>query len=195
MARSSTNLRYRILNQARQTLVSEGYRALSMRRLADSVGCTATSIYLYFQNKDALFHALIDEGIELLHQKLVQAGQSAGEAKDRLQDLAEAFLDFGLKNPEYYEVMFLLHPEHMERYPAEKYRKARENLEFFAQALAEDAGRPQSPTKKDRLQANVVWASLHGAVSLLLAGRVDVRLDQELFLNTLVKQFTQPTSS
>ncbi len=195
MTRTSTNLRDKILNQARQTLISEGYRALSMRRLADSIGCTATSIYLYFRNKDALFHALIDEGIGLLHQTLIQTAQSAGHAKARLRDLAEAFLDFGLKNPEYYEVMFLLHPEHMERYPAEKYRKARENLEIFAQALAEDAGRPQNPTKEDRLQANVVWASLHGAVSLLLAGRVDIRLDQKRFLNTLVNQFIQPTSS
>ena len=64
MTRPTTDLRRSLMDEARRMLLSDGYTSLSMRKLAKSVGCTATSIYLYFSNKDALIHALIDEGME-----------------------------------------------------------------------------------------------------------------------------------
>jgi len=123
-------------------LLSDGYKSLSMRKLAKSVGCTATSIYLYFSNKDALIHALIDEGMEKLRVVLEGALADASTAKQRLEAICRAYLDFGLANPEYYEAMFMLHPQRMERYPAEKYRLARRNLDLFRAALAAVLKRP-----------------------------------------------------
>ena len=34
--------------------MEQGYPALSTRKIGSAVGCTATSIYLYFKSKDAL---------------------------------------------------------------------------------------------------------------------------------------------
>ena len=46
-----------------------GYAALSTRRIASAVGCTATSIYLHFKSKDSLIYALLDEGFQALHRR------------------------------------------------------------------------------------------------------------------------------
>ena len=70
---TGADLRRLILDHARRLLVSDGYDALSMRKIAASAGCSATSIYLHFESKDALTHALISEGMGRLHARLTAA--------------------------------------------------------------------------------------------------------------------------
>ena len=67
------DLRRRILDTARHQLVQDGYQDLSMRKIASAIGYSATSIYLYFDSKDALLHALIHEGMMGLRDQLEEA--------------------------------------------------------------------------------------------------------------------------
>ncbi|MFQ5570418.1 MAG: TetR/AcrR family transcriptional regulator [Rhodothermales bacterium] len=189
---ADADLRRLILDSTRHLLVRDGYKSLSMRKIARSIGYSATSIYLHFENKDALFHALIEEGMERMLKafKTVEAAYLLDPVA-RMRALCRSYVDFGLQNPEYYEIMFMLHPEHMERYPAEKYRQARRNLDVFATTLAD--GIDQGVLKADdaRVAASTIWAALHGAVSLLLARRVDVRIDQVAFIETAIQHTLQ----
>jgi hypothetical protein len=79
----------------------------------------------------------------------------------------------------------------MERYPPEKYRKARRNLDFFADALREGTDAGVFRVEDARVSASTIWAALHGTVSLLLADRVDVRIDRETFIDTAIQQSLQ----
>ncbi|KAA3609537.1 MAG: TetR/AcrR family transcriptional regulator [Planctomycetota bacterium] len=190
MSRPAGELRRAILDEARKSLLERGYTALSMRKIASAVGCTATSIYLYFDNKDALIHALIDEGFEQLNQVLTQAteGLEANQsAEARMRHLAYCYFRFGEENPEYYEIMFMLHPTMMERYPAENYRRARRNLELFAEALT--LGMPEGTARQiaAKSAATLLWTSLHGCMSLLIAQRIDVRLDRRSLVDEAVE--------
>lgn len=183
------SLRRRILDTTRHLLVRDGYQRLSMRRIARAMGYSATSIYLHFEDKDALFHTLIDEGFERLYQVLQHAGEEhAGDPVRRLEALCRAFVDFGLENPEYYEIMFMLHPARMERYPAEKYRRARRNLELLVDTLADGMERGLFKDEDPRVSASTIWASLHGIISLLIARRLDVRIDRSVFIETALQQ-------
>ena len=184
MARHTGDLRRDILEQARKLLLAEGYSQVSMRKVAAAVGRTPTSIYLYFESKDSLIHALIEEGMERIFGQLAGVAAEEGEPRRRLGRLCRSFLEFGLENPEYYEIMFMLHPEQMERYPTEKYRRARRNLRLFADVLAE--GRPE--LADPMLGATVIWAQLHGAVTLMLARRLDANLDPAAFIDAVVDQ-------
>ncbi|WP_208426327.1 MULTISPECIES: TetR/AcrR family transcriptional regulator [Salinibacter] len=193
-------LRRHILDTARHLLVQEGYKALSMRTIADAIGYSATSIYLHFDGKDALLHALIHEGMMALRGRLRDAAAQHPESPvQRLDALCGCFVEFGLENPEYYEIMFQLRPERMERYPPEKYRAARENLDFFARALDEGVEQGIFEVDDSRVSASTVWASLHGTVSLLLADRVDVHIDPDAFIETAIRQvlrgFRAPAAS
>ena len=185
---TGADLRRAILDQARHLLVSEGYDRLSMRKIARAVGCSATSIYLHFENKDALTHALIDEGMRQLGEAL-DAADPEGEAPARLDALGHAYVRFGLENPEYYQVMFQLRPEQMSRYPAENYRRARRNIERFTEVLAEgEAAGSLAPTPTPDVAAHVLWTAMHGLVSLLLAQRVDVKIAGDAFVDAAVQQ-------
>lgn len=188
-ASNEDNLRRRILDTARHLLMREGYQNLSMRKIADAIGYSATSIYLYFDNKDALLHTLIHEGMMQLHRELEETAAShPDDPVDRLRALCRCFIDFGLENPEYYEIMFQLRPERMKRYPPEKYRKARSNLDFFGRALEEGNEQGTFGIDDAKVSASTIWASLHGIVSLLLADRVDVSIDPETFIDTAIRQ-------
>ena len=182
------DLRRRILDTTRHLLIQEGFQNLSMRKIARAIDYSATSIYLYFDSKDDLLHTLIDEGMHRLYDALKEtATEHPDNPVDRLEALCTRFVEFGLNNPEYYEIMFLLHPEHMDRYPAEKYRRARRNLDVIAAALADGHDAGVFAVEDTRVTASSVWASLHGAVSLLLAERIDVRIDRDDFIETTIQ--------
>ena len=186
------DLRRRILDTARYLLVREGYQNLSMRKIADAIGYSATSIYLYFDSKDALLHTLIHEGMMELHRELDEtAREYTDDPVGRLRALCRCFIDFGLDNPEYYEIMFQLRPERMERYPPEKYRRARSNLAFFGRALEEGEEKGIFGIEDAKVTASTIWASLHGTVSLLLAERVDVSIEAETFIEATIRQAIQ----
>jgi len=183
------DLRRLILDTARHLLVQDGYSNLSMRKIASEIDYSATSIYLYFDNKDVLLHALIDEGMKQLFEALSNVAEQHEDAPlERLEALCGGFISFGLSNPEYYEIMFQLRPERMERYPPEKYREARRNLDFFRSALDEGASQDVIDVDDPRVSASAIWASLHGTVSLLLAERVDVRIDRDDFIQAAIRQ-------
>ncbi|MFU8860235.1 MAG: TetR/AcrR family transcriptional regulator [Cyclonatronaceae bacterium] len=187
MSQFNSELRRLILDEARHLMISTGYHSLSMRKIASKAGCSATSIYLYFRNKDDLLHALIEEGFEMLRHRLVETAKAQTEPLKRVEALCREYVQFGLQNPEYYEIMFLLRPEHMERYPVEKFRRARKNLELITDTLNEMNGSRGSDNEDSYVRAHAITASLHGAVVLVNAGRLDVRINRKRFVDTVIE--------
>lgn len=197
------DLRRQILDASRQILIEQGYGALSLRRIASTIGCSATAIYLYFDNRDALVHSLIDEGFGMLYDRVAAAAAMPGDRRDPLDCLRRIgweYIAFGLENPEYYEIMFMLNPREMARFPGEKYRRASRSLEPFAEELRRGIAAGRLRPVDPRGFVNVVWASLHGGTAIVLAKRLDVRIDRERFLrdlldNTLLGLATQGSAT
>lgn len=177
-------LRRAILDTARQLLTTVGYARLSMRNIAGKIGYSATSIYLHFESKDDLVHALIDEGVELLHESLSQADASSDSPEQRLEAMCRAYVAFGLERSEYYGIMYVLHPEYIKRYPVEKYRKARRILEIMADAVRDGIEAGMFREVDPMLAANLAWTQLHGVVTLLSSERVDKRIDPEELIDS-----------
>ena len=177
-------------------LIRDGYAGLSMRKIAREIDYSATSIYLHFKNKAALFHALIDEGMnKLLVRQEEVAARFADRVDERLRALCHGYIAFGLDAPEYYEIMFLQHPTLSERYPVESYRYARKNLLLVQETLEEGVRAGLFDVVDAYATTNVIWASLHGAVSIILAGRLDVRVDRRRFVDDVVDQVMRSVRS
>lgn len=194
------DLRTAVLDAARQLLVREGYRDLSMRDVARAVGCSVSSIYLYFTGKDALVHALMDEGFERWHRRMGEVAAAAGAARltgsalagARLEAVCRAYVEFGLANPEFYEIMYMFHSDRMARYPRELFRRARRNLEELgALVAAYGNGGPGAGGRglgdDVEVRATALWATLHGIVSTVIADRLDRRLDRQRFVEGAIR--------
>ena len=189
IADTTTNLRDKILDAARHILAGTGYDGLSMRRIAQAVGCKAPSIYHHFENKDRIVHTLIDEGFEQQNTMMEDAAAAFENPLERLQARARAYIDFALNNPEYYRIMYILRTDQMERYPKESYRKAKAVTDRAVNDIekAQAAGLISATAEAETIAYSHA-AVLHGAVSLILYNRLDIRLDREQFLEFVVTQ-------
>ena len=74
MARTRTEIdsqkkREEIINAARLLILSEGYEATGMTRIAQQAGVAPNTLYWYFKDKDELLLVILDELVnEALHE-------------------------------------------------------------------------------------------------------------------------------
>ncbi|MGH1374330.1 MAG: TetR/AcrR family transcriptional regulator [Cellvibrionaceae bacterium] len=95
-----------ILACARDQYLSDGYKGLSMRKIADKAGISATAIYRHFSNKEELFHRLVKKGFGTYTYYLTPALEEE-TAELRFRKTMEYALDFILEQPKYFELIFV----------------------------------------------------------------------------------------
>src|SRR5205085_841872 len=61
-------LRREILDAARELFVAEGYQSVSMRKIAQKIGYTPMSIYLYFKDKADILDCICEDTFAALRQ-------------------------------------------------------------------------------------------------------------------------------
>jgi len=99
-------VREAILDAARDLFVSEGYRNVSIRKIAERIEYSPAAIYSYFPSKDDIFFALAEEGFRRLDSKL----RSARGRAEPLQELRAswwAYYEFSKEQPEFFQLMFV----------------------------------------------------------------------------------------
>jgi AcrR family transcriptional regulator len=152
--------RGRILDAARRIVMRDGLAALSMRKIADAIGYSPASLYLYFENRDEIARALGDEGYAQLLEALEPAAQVVDPAA-RLRALAQAYVAFGQAQPETYRLVFVDVPTLPQRADMPG-PDAEPVVRVFAGALAALGRTDDAP------HAAALWATLHGIVMLAL---------------------------
>ncbi len=156
-----------ILDAARDVLAEEGLEALSMRAVAARVGLSATSLYNYVENKQALVDRVVARGFRRFESYMWRAvdGVPSG-GFERLQALGSAYLRFARENEQYFKIMFTIQPEdprEIEELPGEGGRRILR--EAVADAIAAGKIRAADPD----LVALYLWSSAHGLATLSLA--------------------------
>ena len=105
--RDRTRVRQSILTAARELFIAEGYRNVSMRKIAERIEYSPAAIYSYFPAKDDIFFALAEEGFRVLAERAGAALQAVPDPLERLRGGLWAFYEFSKSHPEYFELMFL----------------------------------------------------------------------------------------
>jgi AcrR family transcriptional regulator len=161
-------LRDDIIEAASRLLEDPGAPPLSLRSVARSVGVAATSVYLHFDDSDALVRAVAARhfGDLVRHQDEAIAGLA--DPRARVHAAALAYCDFGLAHPGHYHVMFSI-PVRLavtdgarERAPGQT--ALDRMLELVAACLG---GEPGDSTSV--LNAVLIWQQMHGLVSLRIS--------------------------
>src|SRR5438874_6636209 len=99
-------LRQAILTTAAELFLEQGYERFSLRKVAERIGYSPTTIYLYFRDKDDLLFTVVDEGFKLFGQQLASAATTTQDPWERLIALGRTYVTFGLEHPMYYQLMF-----------------------------------------------------------------------------------------
>ena len=106
-AKEKEDLRRAILDAARALFLQHGYERTSMRMIAQRIAYSPTTLYLYFKDKDAIFHALHSEAFQLLGGRLAPLAHVA-DPMERLFAMGRVYLHFALEHPELYDLMFIM---------------------------------------------------------------------------------------
>lgn len=180
-------LKDRILETTRELLLRDGYRNLSLRKIARKIGVSATSIYLHFESKDDLIHTLMEQAIDRLNDQLEEKANLEKDPIQKLEDLAHVYVRFALDNPREYQIIFLFSSDEITRYPVQKFRKARRGYELVNSVLEEGVRQGLIDEEQPRLAAYTFWAQLHGVMSVVLSKRLDTRIDQKEFIEQAIE--------
>src|SRR5881227_2920041 len=99
-------VRRSILDAARELFVSEGYRNVSIRKIAEKIEYSPAALYIYFPSKDDIFYALAEEGFRLLHAadepESLDAAFTKLEPIERIRAIFWRLYEFSRTQPQYF---------------------------------------------------------------------------------------------
>jgi AcrR family transcriptional regulator len=163
--REKEEVRKKILDAARELFAAEGYERVTMRRVAEAIEYSPTTIYLYFEDKDDLVRGLCHADFG----RLLQAMETVARPKDPVEEirqLGRAYCAFALESPNQYRFMFMT--------PVGKEEKLEDGnpgdlsfghlLDAVKRAVAAGRFRPIDPLTA----AQVLWMSVHGVAAALI---------------------------
>jgi AcrR family transcriptional regulator len=163
------DFRLRLCQEAERQCLQDGVDAVSMRSLAKGLGCSATTPYTYFENKDEIIAevraALLNRVCALL-EEIAERGLGAAEWA-RVH--TKAFIDFAFKEPHAYRLIYDLDLPNVDKYPTlalANARSVRIRTAYVRQLIAEGY------LKGDATSLGYVYfAAVHGLIVLRMTGR------------------------
>ena len=167
------DLKQALLDETARILREEGESALSLRRLAANLGVSRTAPYNHFENKEALLSAVAEEGFKR-YNKAMRAARRRHRDSDGntlIRATVQAYLNFALKNQEYYDLMYGRKAWHAGESAEALASTARKTLRLDIERLqrAQDMGLiAQGLDVADF--SRIFWGTLHGISRLCLDG-------------------------
>jgi AcrR family transcriptional regulator len=184
--REKQELRDLILKEARALILEVGFENSSWRNIAERIEYSPTTIYLYFKDKNELFLALHEESFQRFFSALSSVAY-VPDPFERLTALGRAYIEYGINNPEEYDLKFLL------KAPLEALQFRHEvwcdGLKAFelVKSMVQDC-KDHGYFKPDlsvEATATMLWAQVHGLVTLYLRDRL------EMFENKDIKRIVE----
>ncbi len=159
-AQAGAGVRAKALAAAGALLAEVGADELSLRLIADRAGIGLTSIYHYFENKDALLVSLALGGLEDLRRDIL-ALQKSPEFDSPMRGGARAFFAFAESRPRLFSLMFSerLLVRH------EALREAEQKIVLAYQAAVEADDR--IPPRHQENAAYALWALGRGMAAII----------------------------
>jgi AcrR family transcriptional regulator len=171
-----------IVGAARAIAEAEGWDAVTTRRLAERIEYSQPVLYSHFKGKNAIMAAVAVDGFADLAAALRAARLGGADAHAALAAVADAYALFAEERPVLYETMFTR---------AVDLRFASEDTPAELQAGFGELRAALRPLVGDDdldLHTEVLWASLHGLVTLTRGGRLP-RADHQRRLALLLQRF------
>lgn len=196
--RQKIELRQIILDAAGELFQQHGYENFSLRQVAERIGYSPTTIYLYFHNKEDLLRTTVQEGFAAFDRRIQEVADAVPEPLHRIEALGRAYIAFGMEHPTLYRLMFMQRsdfyfmPEFVEGSPQPTVsgeRPRTQAMTLLMQAVVDGMAAGVVRPGDALITADVLWAGAHGLVSLAISPLMSPEHAQkviDLLLKTLV---------
>jgi len=181
-------IRKLILDASIKLFMEEGFANVTIRRIADLIEYSPTTVYLYFKDKDEIFEALHDIGF----QKMVEFNKNLASINNpllRLHKMGENYLSFGMENPEFYDLMFILdEPMKNLTEPGCEWKPGDAAFNVLKETVTECIEKGYIGKGDPHLVSLSIWSFVHGLVSLAIRERMEKLLTQKEMLMPVMKE-------
>lgn len=159
-----------ILKTAMNLFLDKGFENITIRNIAEKIEYSPATIYLYFKNKDEILYTLRSEGFEKLYEHQISSLKLKDPLK-RLHRHGEAYIQFALENPEYYDLMFMMRGPAKEMPEINNCNIGLKSYELLKTNVKECMGTGLFPRTNIDVAAFSLWSYVHGIASLIIRGR------------------------
>lgn len=172
--RQKEELKGKILQAAKELFMQKGFEETSIRNIAEKIEYSPTTIYLYFKDKDEIFHALHQEGFALLNQYFRPLA-NVGDPFERLKAISKSYINFALENGEFYDLMFIINsPIKSVSKQESDWEEGRRAFAFLVNTMNECIQKGYFKGMNPEVLAFTVWSMVHGICSLEIRNRCSV---------------------
>ena len=163
-----TDFRAELCKVATERFAKHGYEGVTMRQLAEALGCSPKTPYRYFKDKADILATVRAQAFAKFADTLEKAVDGVKDAAERGRLTSEAYLAFALENPHAYRIMFELDTPVDESHPelGPQAERAARYITRGAEQMAAEGVIDVDPT----LFGWTMWAGLHGIVMLHQSG-------------------------
>jgi AcrR family transcriptional regulator len=188
--REKEHLRQEILDAASELFAKEGYANVSMRKIAEKIEYSPTTIYLYFKDKTDLLNQICEETFGKLIETVARLEErDSDDPFDCLQKGMRAYIEFGLTYPNHYEVTFItpiadflgqeIHP-----YEGSSGQKA---FEYIVRQVSASMAKGQIRKGDVAATSQAIWAAIHGVTSLLISHQDFPFVEKDALVETVIE--------
>ena len=171
--RDRGEVRRKILDAARDLFVAEGFRNVSIRKVAEKVEYSPAALYGYFPSKDDLYFALAEEGFHMLFE-FTNDPEIFG--RDPLVAIRDGFLryyQFSRLHPEYFELMFLDRTVPRIGRDWERFSYVGQMIDEVCSVIQRAVDCGELPAGTDpQVVFHILWIAVHGAATATLCNRL-----------------------
>ncbi len=171
--REKQEMRRRILDVAMNMFLVEGYDKTSLRNIAEKIEYSPATIYLYFKDKDELFYEVQKDAFQKLNEVFAQQ-VTATEPLARLRQICHTYVQFGIANPELYDLMFIIRAPMNVVEEKEMWDNGTDAFDFLVQTLTACIEQKLIKYTDPMIAALSVWSMGHGLISLNVRCRFKV---------------------
>ena len=163
--REKEEMRHLILEAAKKIFLTKGYEQASIRNIAEEIEYSPGTIYLYFKEKDEIFHALHQEGFRKLVESMAPL-QFVSDPFERLKAMGSVYMDFAMNNKDFYDLMFIMQaPMNFEENDA-CWEIGEDALDHLKNVLRDCQSAGRFVGKDIEYLSFMIWSSMHGICAL-----------------------------
>ena len=185
--REKEQLRRQILSAARELFVNEGYENVSMRKIADKIEYSPTTIYLYFKDKADLLDSVCKETLLSLLNTLELLKRDKSDPVEVLRKSGKAYVEFGLKYPQDYKLTFVVRPQFQKGLGLQE-GSVGERVFDYLRAMVSECIRQERFRQADvEITGQALWSAVHGVTLLLIDFPDFPWTDKDKLIDTVIQ--------
>ena len=181
------DLKNALIKAGVEILAKDGVSGLSLRKVAMKAGVSHAAPYAHFADKQALIAAISTEGFRQLYERVSGVAEKyQNQPEKQLVEVAWAYVQFAMDDPDRFKVMFSGVLEKEKEYP-DFVTESQRNFQLVKMIVEANQASGRLRSGDSALVALSAWGIIHGFIMLMLEGQISHAVLEKMSLRELVE--------